>query len=64
MNTDELILTIVWQANQLRLAIEATQQLQRRIAELEAALAAKAEPLATRQTADAGVMLAGEGATL
>lgn len=39
MNTDELILTIVWQANQLRLATEAAQRLQRLIAELEAALA-------------------------
>lgn len=47
MNTDDLILTIVAQANQLRLASEAVQQLQRRIAELEAALAAQppAEPV-------------------
>jgi hypothetical protein len=37
MTTNDLILTIVSQANQLRLAIEAIQQLQARIAELEKA---------------------------
>lgn len=44
MSTDELILTIVYQANQLRLAIEEMLKLQRRIAELEKALAPPAEP--------------------
>jgi hypothetical protein len=40
MTTDELILTIVYQANQLRLAVETLQKLQKRIAELEKAVAA------------------------
>ena len=44
MTTEELILTIAYQANQLRLAIEELLRLQRRIAELEAMTHPPADP--------------------
>jgi len=41
MTAEEMLLTIAYQANQLRLAIEELLRLQRKVAELEAALKEK-----------------------